>query len=153
MDYVGDYVFNGTAFGFGNPFVSVASPYAPLMSGYMGSVTTSGPDTNTITLRHLVPGVYDIYLYVCGRSDGQGRVDVFFANDQAVPSAVQTTETSLLIAGQNYVHLTPTVTTNGVLKISLLWNHRRRAGIVEWSSDLAVRTQTSRSDTLIGHNL
>ncbi len=116
MDYVGDYIFNGTAFGFSNPFASVASPYANLMSGYMGSVSTTGPDTNTITMRHLVPGVYDLYLYVCGRSDGQTRVDVLFANDQSAVCGPNNGNYSL-IAGVNYVHLTPTVTTNGVLNI------------------------------------
>lgn len=117
MDYVGDYVFNGTAFGASNPFRDVGSPYANLMSGYMGSVTTTGPDTNTITLRHLVPGVYDLYLYVCGRSDGQSRVDVLSANDQTASCGPNNGSYSLT-SGVNYVHLTPTVTTNGVLNIS-----------------------------------
>ncbi|HEX9045693.1 MAG TPA: immunoglobulin domain-containing protein, partial [Verrucomicrobiae bacterium] len=117
MDYVGDYVFNGTAFGFSNPFSAVASSVAPLMSGYMGSVTTSGADTNTITIRHLVPGVYDIYLYVCGRSDGQTRVDQISANNQNAVCGPNNGSFTLT-AGVNYVHLTPTVTTNGVLNIS-----------------------------------
>ncbi len=117
MDYIADYIFNGTAFGFGNPFTAVGSPYANLMSGYMGSVTTSGPDTNTIILRNLTPGIYDIYFYVCGRSDGQGRVDVLFANDQSAVCGPNSNSFTLT-AGQNYVHLTPTVTTNGVLNIS-----------------------------------
>lgn len=117
MDYVADYLFNGTAFGDSNPFVLVGSPYGPLMSGYMGSVTTTTPDTNTITLRHLVPGTYDLYLYVCGRSsDGQNRVDELFANDQNAVCGPNNGNATL-IAGVNYVHLTPTVTTNGVLNI------------------------------------
>lgn len=118
MNYVADYIFNGTAFGFSNPFTSVASPYANLMSGYMGSVTTSSADTNTITLKHLVPGVYDLYLYVCGRSDGQTRVDVLSANDQTAACGPNNGSFTLT-AGVNYVHLTPTVTTNGVLNISV----------------------------------
>ena len=117
LDYVGDYVFNGTAFGFSNPFKSIASPYANLMSGYMGSVSQgSSADTNTITLHNLIPGSYDLYLYVCGRSDGQTRVVVFSANGQSSVCGPNSGNYSL-IAGVNYVHLTPTVTTNGLLNI------------------------------------
>lgn len=117
MAYVGDYVFSG-AFDPGvNPFVAVSSPVAPLMTGYMGSVTTTSADTNTITLRHLTPGVYDLYLYVCGRSDGQGRVDVLFANDQSAVCGPNDNNYTLT-PGVNYVHLTPTITANGVLNIS-----------------------------------
>jgi len=118
MDYVGDYVFNGTAFGFSNPFASVASPYANLMSGYMGSVSQgSNADTNTITLHNLIPGSYDLYFYVCGRSDGQTRVDVLSANGQSSVCGPNSGNYSL-ISGVNYVHLTPTVTANGLLNIS-----------------------------------
>jgi PKD repeat protein len=118
MDYVADYVFNGTAFGFSNPFKTAGSPYANLMSGYMGSVTTTTVDTNTITLRHLVPGVYNLYLYVCGRSDGQTRVDMFSAKNQNGVVCGPNNGNNSLISGVNYVHLMPTVTTNGVLNIS-----------------------------------
>lgn len=118
MDYVADYVFNGTAFGDGNPFYDIASPYANLMSGYMGSVTTTTADTNTVTLHHLTPGIYDLYLYVCGRdSDGQNRVDVLFANDQTGQCGPNNGAYTLT-PGVNFLHLTPTVTTNGVLTIS-----------------------------------
>ena len=118
MDYTGDYVFNGTAFGFSNPFASVASPYANLMSGYMGSVSQgSTADTNTITLHNLIPGSYDLYFYVCGRSDGQTRVVVLGANGQSSVCGPNSGNYSLT-SGVNYVHLTPTVTTNGLLNIS-----------------------------------
>lgn len=122
MDYVGDYVFNGRAFGQSNPFANVASPVANLMSGYMGSVTQSGNptgDTNTITLRNLLPGIYDLYLYACGRSDGQTRVNVYTANGQSAVCGPNSGSFSLT-AGVNYVHLTPTVTTNGLLNISYI---------------------------------
>jgi len=113
LNYVGDYVFNGTAFGYSNPFVNEASPVAALMSGYLGSVSQgSTPDTNTIALENLLPGSYDVYLYVNGRSDGQTRVDVLNANGQSAICGPN------LIAGVNYVHLTPAVTTNGQLTIS-----------------------------------
>jgi len=118
LDYVGDYVFNGTAFGYSNPFASVASSYANLMSGYMGSVSQGGSaDTNTITLHNLAPGYYDLYMYVCGRTDGQTRVDVLSANGQSAICGPNN-GTYYLSPGVNYVHLTPTVTTNGLLNIS-----------------------------------
>jgi PKD repeat protein len=119
MDYVADYIFSGTYDPGVNPFIAAGSPVAPLMTGYMGSVSQgSTADTNTITLRHLVPGIYDLYLYVCGRSDGQGRVDVFSANNQNGVVCGPNSGNSSLTSGVNYVHLTPTVTTNGVLNIS-----------------------------------
>jgi hypothetical protein len=118
LDYVADYIFNGRAFGASGPFYDGGSPFASLMTGYMGSVSTGGnADTNTITLHNLTPGSYDLYLYAAGRNDGQTRVNVFTANGQTAvcgPNAGNFT----FIAGTNYVHLTPTVTTNGLLKIS-----------------------------------
>jgi PKD repeat protein len=114
MDYVADYVFDGAAYGFSNPFIAAGSPYANLMTGYMGVM---GADTNTITLRHLVPGIYDLYFYVNGRSDGQTRVDVFSANNQNGVVCGPNNSSYTLTSGVNYVHLTPTVTTNGVLNI------------------------------------
>ncbi|MBW8863602.1 MAG: immunoglobulin domain-containing protein, partial [Verrucomicrobia bacterium] len=131
MDYVGDYIFNGAAFGFSNPFITAGSPVAPLMTGYMGSVSQgSSPDTNTVTFHHLIPGSYDLYLFANGRSDGQTRIDVFTANGQTAVCGPNSGN-STLIAGTNYVHLTPTITSNGVLNISMygttdngqgLWN-------------------------------
>jgi len=118
MDYAGDYIFNGSAFGFSNPFIDAGSPVAPLMTGYMGSVSQgSVPDTNTVTLRNLTPGSYDLYLFSNGRSDGQGRITVFSANGQTAVCGPNNGNNTL-IAGTNYVHLTPTVTTNGVLNLS-----------------------------------
>jgi PKD repeat protein len=122
MDYVGDYFFNGTAWGSSNPFVDAGSPVANLMSGYMGSVTQSGNsagDTNTITLHNLLPGIYDLYLYGCGRDDGQTRVNVFTANGQSAVCGPNS-GSSTLTAGVNYVHLTPTVAANGLLNISYI---------------------------------
>jgi PKD repeat protein len=119
MDYVADYVFDGAAYGFSNPFIAAGSPYAHLMTGYMGVM---GADTNTITLRHLVPGIYDLYFYVDGRSDGQGRVDVFSANNQTGVVCGPNNNSYSLTPGVNYVHLTPTVTTNGVLNIGFYGN-------------------------------
>jgi len=88
------------------------------MSGYMGSVSQgSSADTNTITLHNLTPGSYDLYFYVCGRSDGQTRVDVLSANGQSSVCGPNSGNYSL-ISGVNYVHLTPTVTANGLLNIS-----------------------------------
>lgn len=117
MDYVGDYIFNGAAFGFSNPFINAGSPVAPLMTGYMGSVSQgSVPDTNTVTLRNLTPGSYDVYLFANGRSDGQGRITVFSANGQNAVCGPNNGNNTL-IAGVNYVHLIPTVTTNGVLNL------------------------------------
>ena len=96
MDYVADYIFSGTYDPGVNPFKAAGSPVAPLMTGYMGSVSQgSTADTNTITLRHLVPGIYDLYFYVCGRSDGQTRVDVFSANNQKALSVVRIAATTL----------------------------------------------------------
>jgi PKD repeat protein len=119
MDYVADYVFSG-AFDPGvNPFVAAGSPVAPLMTGYMGSVSTGGSaDTNTVTLRHLSAGSYDLYLFVCGRSDGQGRIDELTANGQSAVCGPNNNNNTLM-AGVNYVHLTPLVAGDGVLKISM----------------------------------
>lgn len=130
MDYVADYLFNGTAFGDGNPFFDIGSPYAPVMSGYMGTVTTTTADTNTITLHNLTPGIYDLYLYVCGRdSDGQSRADVLFANDQTGVCGPNNFA-STLIPATNYLHLTPTVTTNGVLNISFYGHDASGEGLL-----------------------
>ena len=119
MNYVADYVFSGAFDPGTNPFKAAGSPYTALMTGYMGSVSQgSTADTNTITLQHLVPGIYDLYLYVCGRSDGQGRVDVFSANNQNGVVCGPNNGSYSLTSGVNYVHLTPTVTTNGILNIS-----------------------------------
>jgi PKD repeat protein len=119
MDYVADYIFSG-AFDPGvNPFVAAGSPVAPLMTGYMGSVSTSGSaDTNTVTLHHLSAGSYDLYLFVCGRSDGQGRIDVLTANGQSAVCGPNNNNNTLM-PGVNYVHLTPLVAGDGVLKISM----------------------------------
>jgi hypothetical protein len=114
MDYVGDYIYNTGA---ANPFSSVASPYANLMSGYMGSVTTASVDTNTVTLHNLAPGVYDLYLYSSARSDAQTRVTVFTANGQTAQCGPNSSNYSLM-SGVNYLHLTPIVTANGVSNIS-----------------------------------
>ncbi len=119
MDYVADYVFSGAYDPGVNPFVAAGSPVAPLMTGYMGSVSTGGnADTNTVTLHHLSAGSYDVYLFVCGRSDGQGRVDVLSANGQSAVCGPNNNNNTL-IAGTNYVHLTPIVAADGVLKISM----------------------------------
>jgi len=88
------------------------------MNGYMGSVTTTTVDTNTITLRHLVPGIYDLYLYACGRADGQDRVNIISANNQNGVVCGPNNNNYQLTSGVNYVHLTPTVTADGVLNIS-----------------------------------
>jgi hypothetical protein len=88
------------------------------MTGYMGSVSTGGnADTNTVTLHNLTPGAYDLYLYAAGRNDGQTRVNVFTANGQTAVCGPNSGN-YIFIAGTNYVHLTPTVTTNGLLNIS-----------------------------------
>ena len=119
MDYVADYVFSGTYDPGVNPFIAAGSPVAPLMTGYMGSVDAGGSaDTNTVTLRHLSAGSYDLYLFVCGRSDGQRRVDVFAANGQSAVCGPNNNNYAL-IAGVNYVHLTPLVAGDGVLKIGM----------------------------------
>jgi len=113
MDYVGDYIFRTAS----TPFASVASPYANLMNGFMGSVTTTTVDTNAVTLHNLVPGVYDLYVYSSGRSDAQQRVTVFTANG-ITANCGPNSGTFTLTAGANYLHLTPTVTSNGVLNLS-----------------------------------
>jgi PKD repeat protein len=115
MDYVGDYVYSGH-WSSGNPFKTAGSPYANLMTGYMGSVNG---DTNTITLHNLLPGIYDLYLYGAGANDGQTRVNVYTANGQSAVCGPNS-GSSTLTAGVNYVHLTPTVTTNGLLNISYI---------------------------------
>jgi PKD repeat protein len=133
MDYVGDYIFNGTAWGASNPFKDAGAPYANLMSGYMGSVTQSGNpagDTNTITLHNLLPGIYDLYLYGCGRGDGQTRVNVYTANGQSAVCGPNSGNYSLT-AGVNYVHLTPTVTANGLLNISYIGTADNGQGILD----------------------
>jgi hypothetical protein len=118
LDYVADYIFNGRAFGSSGPFYDGGSPQASLMTGYMGSVSTGGnADTNTVTLHNLVPGSYDLYLYAAGRNDGQTRVNVFTANGQTAVCGPNNGNNTF-IAGTNYVHLTPLVTTNGLLNIS-----------------------------------
>ncbi|MBC8096154.1 MAG: hypothetical protein H7Y43_10105 [Akkermansiaceae bacterium] len=119
MDYVADYLFSGAFGPTPNPFLLAGSPYANLMTGYMGSVSNGGrPDTNTMTIRNLKPGSYDLYLYASGRSDGQTRINVFTANGLTAVCGPNSGN-NVLIAGTNYVHLTPTVTTNGVLNISM----------------------------------
>lgn len=119
LDYVADYVFNGAAFGFSNPFIAAGSPFAPLMTGYMGSVSNGGnADTNTVTLHNLKPGSYDLYMFGDGRSDGQTRINVYGANGQSAVCGPNNNNNTL-IAGVNYVHLTPTVAANGLLNISM----------------------------------
>jgi len=120
MDYVGDYVFNGWAFGYesSDPFVVAGSSVENLMAGYMGSVSQgSSADTNTVTLHHLAPGSYDMYVYASGRSDGQTRINVFTANGSTAVCGPNSGN-STLTAGANYVHLTPTVASDGLLHIS-----------------------------------
>src|ERR1022692_346921 len=119
LDYVPDYLFKGRAFGASGPFFDAGSPYANLMTGYMGTVTAGGhADTNTITLHNLKPGSYDLYLYAAGHNDGQTRINVFTAN--GLTSVCGTNNlNNVFIAGTNYVHLTSTVTVNGSLNISL----------------------------------
>jgi len=117
MDYVADYVFNGRAFGSSGPFFDAGSPYASLMTGYMGSVSNGGADTNRMTLHNLKPGSYDLYLYASGRNDGQTRINVFTANGQTSVCGPNSGN-NVLIAGTNYVHLTPTVAVDGLLNIS-----------------------------------
>jgi hypothetical protein len=120
MDYVGDYVFNGWAFGYEStdPFVVAGSSVENLMAGYMGSVSQgSSADTNTVTLHHLAPGSYDMYVYASGRSDGQTRINVFTANGSTAVCGPNSGN-STLTAGANYVHLTPTVASDGLLHIS-----------------------------------
>ena len=119
MDYVADYLFNGRAFGASGPFYDGGSPYRDLMTGYMGSVSTGGnPDTNTVTLHNLKPGSYDLYLYAAGRNDGQTRVNVLTANGLTAVCGPNSGNNTF-IAGTNYVHLTPTVTSNGLLNLSM----------------------------------
>ena len=116
LDYVGDYLFNGAAFGFTFPFAG--TPVANLMQGYMGSVSNGGnPDTNRITLHNLTPGAYDLYLYSAARSDGQSRLAVFAANASTAVCGPNSGVTNL-VAGTNYVHLTPIVGGDGLLTIS-----------------------------------
>ncbi len=118
MNYVGDYVFNGRAFGASGPFFDNGSPYASLMTGYMGSVSNGGqPDTNRITIHNLKPGSYELYLYSSSRTDGQARLAVFTANGQTA-SCGPNSGNFVLIAGTNYVQLTPTVGVDGLLNIS-----------------------------------
>jgi hypothetical protein len=118
LDYVGDYVFNGAAWGNSNPFIEAGSPVASLMTGYMGSVSTGGnADTNTVTLHHLKPGTYDLYLYSSGRNDGQSRLAVFTANGVTAVCGPNS-GVNVLTAGTNYVHLTPSVGADGLLNIS-----------------------------------
>jgi len=114
LDYVGDYVFNGTAFGFTSPFGGTS--VSNLMQGYLGSVSNGNPDTNTITVHNLQPGAYNLYLYSAARSDAQSRLANFSANGQTALCGPNSGN-SVLTAGVNYVHLTPTVTTNGLLII------------------------------------
>jgi hypothetical protein len=120
LDYVGDYIFNGWAFGYesSDPFVVAGSSVENLMAGYMGSVSQgSSADTNTVTLHHLAPGSYDLYVYASGRSDGQTRINVFAANGSTAVCGPNSGN-STLTAGANYVHLTPTVASDGLLHLS-----------------------------------
>ena len=164
MDYVGDYIFNGAAFGFSNPFIDADSPVAPLMTGYMGSVSQgSNADTNTVTLHNLIPGSYDLYLFANGRSDGQGRITVFSANGQNAVCGPNSGNNSL-ISGANYVHLIPTVKTNGVLTVSAygttdngqgLWNGFQVYGPVT-APTLALSSDTtsdSPAQDYVGRNI
>jgi PKD repeat protein len=126
MDYVGDYIYHNSGDG---PSPFAGSPVANLMGGYMGSV--SG-DTNTITLHNLQPGIYDLYLYACAAIAGsdQIRVNVYTANGQSAicgPNSGSAT----LTAGVNYVHLTPTVTTNGLLNISYIGTADNNQGLLD----------------------
>jgi len=119
LDYVADYIFNGRAFGASGPFFDNGSPFANLMTGYMGSVSTGGfADTNTVTLHNLKPGSYNLYLYAAGRNDGQTRINVFSANGQTAVCGPNSGNFTF-IAGTNYVHLTPTVGLDGLLTIKM----------------------------------
>jgi PKD repeat protein len=67
---------------------------------------------------HGIPaGVYDLYLYSCDSSSLQQNVTRFSAND-AYDTSGPNDANNVLTLETNYVHLTPTVTANGLLTIS-----------------------------------
>jgi hypothetical protein len=102
--------------GTGNPFAGSGSPAAFLMES---SLDAENGSAGTVTLHGILPGTYDLYLYSSAGNGGQTAVSQFTANG-ATASSGPNNGNNVLTAGQNYVLLTPIVTTNGLLNISFV---------------------------------
>ena len=100
------------------PFNGSGSPAANLMQASLVILNTN---TATVTLHGIPAGVYDLYLYSCASSTAQGTVTRFSAND-SFDTAGPNSGNNVLMLETNYVHLTPTVMTDGLLNISFVGN-------------------------------
>jgi PKD repeat protein len=96
------------------PFNGSGSPAENLMQA---SLVTLNSNTASVTMQGIPAGVYDLYLYSCDSSSQQQIVTRFSANDSFDTSGPNNAN-NVLTLETNYVHLTPTVTTNGLLTIS-----------------------------------
>jgi hypothetical protein len=83
------------------------------------ALTAEGNSTATVTLHGILPGTYDLYLYSSAGNGGQANVSQFTANGVST-IAGPNSALNILTEHTNYVHLTPVVTGNGLLNISLV---------------------------------
>jgi PKD repeat protein len=96
------------------PFNGSGSPAENLMQA---SLVTLNSNTASVTMHGIPAGVYDLYLYSSDSSSLQQDVTRFSANDSYDTSGPNDMNNVLTLEA-NYVHLTPTVTANGLLTIS-----------------------------------
>jgi PKD repeat protein len=115
LDYTGNQIFNN---GVNTPFNGSGSPAAFLMEASLIILNTN---TATVTMHSIPAGVYDLYLYSCASSAAQGIVTRFSAND-SFGTAGPSSSNTVLTLQTNYIHLTPTVTANGLLRLSFVGN-------------------------------
>ena len=95
------------------PFNGSGSPAENLMQA---SLVTLNSTTASVTMQGIPAGVYDLYLYSCD-SAACSRMSPGLANDSYDTSGPNNANNVLTLEA-NYVHLTPTVTANGLLTIS-----------------------------------
>jgi PKD repeat protein len=96
------------------PFHGSGSPAVNLMQA---SLVTLNSNTASVTMQGIPAGVYDLYLYSSASSSQQQIVTRFSANDSYDTTGPNSGD-NILTLETNYVHLTPTVTANGLLTIS-----------------------------------
>ena len=95
------------------------TPYEPLMDQYAYSEV--GHATTSLTLKNLIPGLFDLYIYSSGSPDAVARISQFTvttSNGSAVASAGPDGGVNTFEEGVNYVHFRPIVGNDGQISIS-----------------------------------
>ena len=114
LDYSAGFNYDSMSWGT-SPFVTAKSPVADLMVEFIGAGAGSKA---TLTLHGLAAGKYDLYLYSAPDSgNAQSRVTTFQVNG-LTNSVGPNNSAGELIEGTNYLHLIPTVGTDGLLNVS-----------------------------------